>query len=477
MRREPPPLRLFEKFSYGLGSTSDAIHGIAFDLFCFFYYTQILGVNASLVGLIVTLALVVDAVSDPAMGMLSDRLKHRWGRRHPPMLLAAFPLGFFFVGLFQPPESFASAGLALWLLVFAVGTRLSLTAFSVPHLALGAELAPTRIGRSRIMSWHAIFLWVGGAACHAIGLTVFFPGNTADGEGMLRAEGYATFGLSFGIALIVVTLMSALLTMQRIGFLQQPDKSEILSKKTLTDDFVSVLKNKNYQWIMGGFFLYAASIGTYSVFWTHMATYYWELESYEYRFYGLAALIGFIFGFMTAARLHHNFGKVSVIAFSAVGTSFACFLPVALRVTGVLPSNESPLIFWFVMMSITTYYCCQSLLIISATSVLGDVADEHELASGKRREGVFYASRTLFLKASSGLGHLLGGLILTLIAFPLGADIRPQDVPLQTIANMGIAFGVIAPVPALFSFFAFRKCLMTTRRHDEVLAQLGRRFC
>jgi GPH family glycoside/pentoside/hexuronide:cation symporter len=47
------------------------------------FYNQVLGVSPSLCGVAFLIAAIVDAVSDPLMGALSDRLNTRWGRRHP----------------------------------------------------------------------------------------------------------------------------------------------------------------------------------------------------------------------------------------------------------------------------------------------------------------------------------------------------------------------------------------------------------
>ena len=68
------------------------------------FYNQVLGVAPELCGLAFAIASVVDAVSDPLVGLLSDRVRTRWGRRHPFMLGSSLPLGLFFYLMYQPPE-------------------------------------------------------------------------------------------------------------------------------------------------------------------------------------------------------------------------------------------------------------------------------------------------------------------------------------------------------------------------------------
>ncbi|MEC8822261.1 MAG: MFS transporter, partial [Pseudomonadota bacterium] len=69
------------KFVYGIGAAAEAIVGVAFNAFNFFFYTNIMGVPGTLAGLAITIALVVDAITDPLVGTLSDRWRSRLGRR------------------------------------------------------------------------------------------------------------------------------------------------------------------------------------------------------------------------------------------------------------------------------------------------------------------------------------------------------------------------------------------------------------
>ena len=76
-----------------------------FQLFLFFYFSQILGLSATYTGLATIIALFFDAISDPWIGTLSDRwVSKKYGRRHPFMYAAALPLGATLFLLFSPPN-------------------------------------------------------------------------------------------------------------------------------------------------------------------------------------------------------------------------------------------------------------------------------------------------------------------------------------------------------------------------------------
>ncbi len=79
------------KFWYGLGQLAEGVKNTAFSFFLVFYFNQVLGLSGTLSGTAIFIALVFDAVSDPVAGSLSDRLRSRWGRRHPFMYASAAP--------------------------------------------------------------------------------------------------------------------------------------------------------------------------------------------------------------------------------------------------------------------------------------------------------------------------------------------------------------------------------------------------
>ncbi|MCE2487022.1 MAG: MFS transporter, partial [Desulfurellaceae bacterium] len=128
------------KIAYGFGLSAEGIKTNAFTLFLLFYYQQIVGLDPGLCGVALFVALLIDAVTDPAVGVWSDGFRSRLGRRHPFMYAAGLPLAVCFVAVFLPPRGLSQAGLFAWLLGSASATRFAMTLFAIPHQALVAEL-------------------------------------------------------------------------------------------------------------------------------------------------------------------------------------------------------------------------------------------------------------------------------------------------------------------------------------------------
>jgi glycoside/pentoside/hexuronide:cation symporter, GPH family len=134
-------LRMGTKLSYGVGSIGEYAIYIAFNNWNFLFYNQVLGLSGTLAALAVTISLVVDAVIDPIVGSISDRLRSKLGRRHPFLYAAPIPLAVSFYLLYSPPAALTGISLFLWFTVFAIFHRVAMTFYSVPHLALGSELS------------------------------------------------------------------------------------------------------------------------------------------------------------------------------------------------------------------------------------------------------------------------------------------------------------------------------------------------
>ena len=104
METENRPLTRGIKVSYGVGQAAEGIKNAAFNVFVFFYYTQVLGLSTVYMGIAIGIALAVDSITDPLIGSLSDNWQGKHGRRHPFIYASILPLGLAFIGLLNPPE-------------------------------------------------------------------------------------------------------------------------------------------------------------------------------------------------------------------------------------------------------------------------------------------------------------------------------------------------------------------------------------
>ena len=466
-------LRVSTKLSYGVGSIGEFAIYIAFNTWNFLFYNQVLGLSGTLAGMAVTISLVLDAIADPVVGSLSDRYRGKLGRRHPFLYAAPIPLAITFVLLYMPPTGLSGMGLFLWFTVFATLHRQAMTLYQVPHLALGAELSTDYHERSVVMSYHSLFMVVGGAGTFFFGWTWFskIPG------GVTSRAAYP--GMAMGVALLaaLAIFVSAHFTRDQIPRLQQQLASspppERFSLRQLFSEIAQCMSNRNYRMLLLGLICLSATTGTRETVSTYASLFFWELPESKIRVFGLASPPAYIVAFILAVRLHRKFDKKNSILGALIVLCLATGLPVTTRFLGIAPPNGSSALIGMLFVAVFTFYLAVAVLTISVLSALADVADEHELNTGKRQEGVFFAARTLFAKLSSGLGHVIAGVGLDLIHFPTGA--KPGQVPQDVVMNLGILDGPVAAIPALVSIVFYAAYRIDRDRHKAIQLQLKQR--
>jgi len=146
---------------YGIGMIGERIFRDAPALLLMVFMTNYLAIPAALAGIVVFVPKIAMIVFDPLVGSLSDRLRTRWGRRRPPMLVGALLTSASFILLFHPPAFAAVAARALYMGVMVTLAFAAYAIFSVPYLTMASEMTTTADERSRLMSVRVAFMAVG----------------------------------------------------------------------------------------------------------------------------------------------------------------------------------------------------------------------------------------------------------------------------------------------------------------------------
>jgi len=459
------------KLTYSVGASAEAVIGFAFNSFNFFFYVNILGVPGTLVGLAISIGLFFDAITDPLVGGWSDRTRTRLGRRHPFMFAAPLPVLLALFLLYSPPDSLSTDGLFLWLLGLSLLMRGALTLFHLPFLALGAELSADFTERTRVMSLVTLVGALGGLVTFFVAYRFFFNATPEFKNGFLNQAAYPRFAVVAALIGCAVMLASTLGTLKVIPRLTvNPTGQPGFNFSTFVEDCKSALKNRNYFVLLLGYLLLSATLGTRETIGLHMNTYYWELLPKQISYFAPFIVVAPIIGFFVTAPLHERFGKKPVIIIALIGLLVFASSPVLLRIVGLFPANHTTALLPTLIAFVTTSLTFGAVLLISVMSTLADIADEQELETGRRQEGIFYAARSFFAKASSGLGHLLAGIAIDLIHFPVGAE--PGTVATGTVFKLGLLDGPIAIIPGIIAIAFYLRFNLTRERHAEIQAQL-----
>ncbi len=131
----------WRKAGFALGDHTVNLALSAASLLYFKFLLDHGGLSPLLAGLVVWIARIVDAFTDPAMGRLSDTTRWRVGRRRPYFLIGAVPFGVCFAAMWLTVPIDSELGRFAYYATVYVGVSVSMTVLSVPYLALLPEMA------------------------------------------------------------------------------------------------------------------------------------------------------------------------------------------------------------------------------------------------------------------------------------------------------------------------------------------------
>ena len=457
--RESPSagrLSIGTKLGYGLGEMAEGVKTATLETFLFFYYVQIIGLQASLVGLALLIALLFDGISDPLIGQWSDRTASRFGRRHPYLYLAPIPLAVALYMLFDPPAGLGQWGTFFWLLVFTAFCRLMQSLYFIPHMALGAELSTDFKERISVSGYRNIFAFAGRLLVLAIAFSIFFHATPEYPQGQLNGSAYPPLALTCGAIALVAILVSAVTTQKRA--LQNDSRMQSQGRGQFHEPMLSNLVNA-FRLRTFAIFFVAILIsyvlgGVQAALAVHVNTFYWKLPTWGMQWVFLGAASGFMLGSVFARALADRFDKRTAYIASVVLSVALNVAPIGLREAGILTPPESA-------ETLTALLAAAAFLaslaggpaMVIAGAMLADLADAYELRFKSRSEGFLFGVSAFTRKASLGIGGALAGVALDLIRFPQGVGV--DDVPREATVHLALLYG-----PMMLVFTAIAMSIM-----------------
>jgi len=459
---------------YGAGGAVYAVKEAAYSMFVLLYYTQVLGLSGTITGIVLSTALIWDGITDPLVGSWSDRLKSKYGRRFPFIALSVLPLGLGFIGLFTPPQSAVdnSSWLAAWLLFWTLWIRTFLTTFSIPHLALSAEITSDYNERSNIMGARMVFTFLFSVSLPAIGLFWIFASNEGV-DGRFVSANYPLYGLLSAVAIWVMG-SAAIWGAKAYATASPPLRGQqSTGLKTLLTDLARTLKNLTFRNLL--YYEIAAMVawGTISTLNMLSWTYYWEFSATEIAIIlSLPSLMAIGLVIITLGPLTRRYQKHELLQYALIGLILDCLWLYPLKMTGLMPPDQTIMFASnFVFMIIFIY--CYLLRAITSYSIISDITDEHELEHSVRQEAGFFAVLNFIAKFASIFGPVYAGIALDIIGLQTG--VLPGNVPEATQNGLVYAMGLgIIPALLVAIYFVLRINLSRARVAD-IQAQLKAR--
>ncbi len=460
------------KFYFGFGSIAEGTKNTAFNVFLLFYYNQVLGLPGTLSGAAIFLALCVDAITDPLIGSISDNFHSRWGRRHPFMYVAALPMALFFLALFNPPAGLGHTGLFLWLTAFAVGVRASMTLYAIPSASMLPEITSHYDERTSLVSYRMLFGWAGGLTMSLLGYLYFFAAN-GEQDGRLNPEAYGAFAAIGAVLMFVAILVCSLGTHRLIPTLRDPPDKTPFTLKRFVREARDVASDRSYRMIVLGALFASVAGGFNEVVGLYVNTYFWEFSTDQIAIMVFALSLSILMAVALTRPLTERFDKRTSLLGLATFSVFFGPAPVFLRLVELMPPNGHPALLPILLVHGVIVVTAVISIVIIVSSMVADTVEQNELRTGKRQEGMAISAIAFTTKATSGIGGLLAGIALDVIAFPRLAE--PGSVPSDKVFLLGLAIGPGMMGLYLIMLYFFSRYRITREGHHDTLRALEAR--
>jgi len=408
---------LWTHINYSIGTMAPSALIVFSRSFLLFFYSQVVGLDAWLAGIALTIGRVWDAVSDPLMGAISDRTRSRWGRRRPYIVLGALPLALSYVALWVPPLGWSQASLFGYLVATDILFNTLVTVVVIPYTSLGAELSTDYHERTRVTAIRVLFYQIGwfmGAVGVRVNQMLLDAAHQVGGAWatvLSFRDGYAMCAVVFG-AITVVSLVWSGYAVKENGAAQQRASLGFIGA------YLRTLKNRTFMLVVLAFLVASLfeSIG-FSIFPFLIGFWYYQgdMEAMNNNLLWIMMPLFFVsfpaVWFWTV--LSRRIGKKQAILAGAAASA----ITIVMHYPMITPYY--PNLIWIVMILFGWAIASMNFLI---SSLIPDIVDGEELATGGvRREGSFFGMQSFVSKLGGALGLAVVGGVLSLIGFIPGA--------------------------------------------------------
>lgn len=401
-------LSFFDKVSYGFGDLASNVVFTAVGTYLMFFYTDVFGISAAVVGTLFFVTRMWDAISDPIMGMISDRTKSRFGKFRPYLLYVPIPLAVVATLTFTTPD-LGESGKVIWAFATYILLMTLYTAINIPYSSLPATMSDSPIERGQMASFRMTLAFTGALLVNAgtLPLVTFFGGDN-------QQQGFQYTLMLLSAVMVMMFWLCFSRVKERVPMVKQ--------SSSLREDFSVVIRNRAW-WIT---ILIGIPMFTFTLMPFVVGMYYFTYivgDASAAGTFFTSATLGMIAGAVLMSQLVKFFAKRTLIICAALLSM--CFIGSLYWVD----SANLTLIYVIIFLNQMVKGVAASCL----WGVVADTADYVEWKSGRRVVGLSTSSATFSHKFGMGLSGALVGAGLSYAGYQAGVEQTEQAKQMITL--------------------------------------------
>lgn len=451
--------------------------GYIISMYFTIFLTDVVNISLRQASTVVMIATIWDAVTDPVMGMVTDRTRSKYGKHRRyllwgiPLLLVSYSLLWNSYGINGKENP--TGAMVYFILVYML-YKTAFTVISVPHTAMLPELAPEYNLRTQYNSVGYLFNSAGMVP--AFGIVVLILALCGSGDDLTSASKKPF--LIIGIILSVFFSAAVFMTFKTTREQSSLDiKNKPLDIKYVLREYVLVFKNRSFRQYFFMSLAYQFATGFYN----NSKVYYIKYLANQYNKY---ALFNAVAGVAEAGAFPLNYALTMKYGKKKCGNIVTPLMLAGLAIGLIMQrSGGNGSLVWVLLMllSMVLYPFGMSGLGFVSTNIFPDLTDVDELITGRRREGVIATFSTLIKKSISGVMAAMVGFTLQGFGLVTGDTVSQYEKTTgeifaqsgNAILGVRICVAVIPIISAVISLYLLKKFKMTGDDHTMIRAAVA----
>ncbi|MFP3398003.1 MFS transporter [Brevibacterium sp. H602] len=442
--RDPEKPGRIEKLGYGMAGGANNVVWTGISTFLVYFYTDVVGIAAGLIGTIFLFSRIVDGASDVVMGVVLDKTRTRFGKARPWLLWLALPFAVVATALFAVPDANSTTQVIYIIVTYNIAL-LVYTAVEIPHGTLGALMTYDQHQRSVLNVAKMIGAYVAIIAITNITLPIvdFFGGGQS---GWIYT--FVIFGL-VAAAIYFFTFWSTKERTDPVGTKQDKDRPSVKAS------LISLARNK--YWFIATLVLLLMYI--YNAITAGVAIYYSEYVL------GSPALVGVVATALTLATLG---GMLLVVPITRrFGKRNTAIVGCLIAVVGSLIIFAAPDSTAVVVIGQIVRGIGKAAIMGVVFAMLADTMEYGEWKTGIRIEGLIYSGASMGIKIGTGLGSALIGWGLAASGYLGGQETQSAEA-VSMISNLFIWVPTLVSVLMAVLLYFFK----LDKQYPQILEEL-----